>query len=113
MDIKVWGQTKPNGIVKLHIQDGIAPYKATFFMNNEIKKIVTNIPQPKFFKTIIENDEYQDINCMVEDLPAGDYKIYIKDSYYPPNDAYIFNIKVKNNLSKLRKKKLLNFKMND
>lgn len=115
--MKVWGQTLTNGVIKLHIQEGIAPYKAIFSMNNNIVKIVTDIPQANFLKPVFtDKGNYDDINCVVENLPAGNYKMIVSDSSIMPELVRISGFSInKKDLARGRIQKIekINLKIND
>lgn len=113
--MKVWGKLLPNG-ARIHIQGGIAPYKAIFSKDDKIIKIITNIPQANFFEPIykdVDFKDYDDINCIVENLPPGNYKIIIKDSTSESIHIHSFITTNKKSLLLNRKLKLEKINFNE
>lgn len=89
-DIKFWGQIFPlsgfgtgDGSIKIHIQDGVAPYTCQVKVNGAIFRTMENIPAPEFNYPTYDNSippNYADINCQFNDLPAGTYSIVAYDA---------------------------------
>lgn len=88
LEVKFWGQIFPlsgydsgDGSIKLHIQDGVAPYSCQVKVNGAIFRNLINIPAPQFnYATFDEIGNYADINCQFNDLPAGEYSVIIFDA---------------------------------
>jgi hypothetical protein len=93
-NMKCWGQVFPvsaygkaDGVIKVHIQEGIAPYRLDLKINGNFYRSVENIPQCEFNYVTYEppdNVNYADCNCVIEDLPPGAYTFRAYDSTPEP-----------------------------
>jgi hypothetical protein len=89
-NLKCWGQVFPissfgmaDGVIKIHIQDGIAPFRMDLKVNGNFYRAIENIPPAEFnYETFEppENVNYADTNCVITDLPPGAYSGSIYDS---------------------------------
>jgi len=92
LNLKCWGQVFPvsaygkaDGVIKIHIQDGIAPFRLDLKINGNFYRSVENIPYAEFnYATYEPPDNINDCNCIIEDLPPGNYTARIYDSTPPP-----------------------------
>ena len=93
-NLKCWGQVFPvsgygkaDGVIKIHIQDGIAPFRLDLKVNGNFYRSVEDIPAAQYNYVTYEppeNINYADCNCIIEDLPPGNYTARIYDSTPPP-----------------------------
>lgn len=96
-NLKFWGQVFPvssfgkaDGQMKIHIQDGIAPFRLELKVNNNLYRTIENIPAAEFnYATYVppDNINYADTNCVIDDLPPGGYKFSAWDSSDPPQEV--------------------------
>ena len=93
-ELKFWGQVFPvsayglaDGSIKLHIQDGIAPFKVELKVNHNVFRVVENIPAAEFNYATYSGVNYADTNCEMYNLPPGDYSLVAWDSSDPPQDV--------------------------
>jgi len=92
-NLKFWGCVLPvsgyglaDGMIKIHIQDGIAPFKVDLKINNNMYRTIENIPAPQITAHTPEEMilAAEDYNCIIEDLPPGVYGLVGWDSTPPP-----------------------------
>lgn len=93
-NLKCWGQVFPvsafgmaDGVIKIHIQDGIAPFRMDLKVNGNFYRSIEGIPAAEFNVATFEppdNVNYADCNCVIENLPPGKYTGTIYDSTPEP-----------------------------